>query len=127
MENFICPCCGYKLIYSETIANIIFKIVCDYYGISIPKHHDDSIYRYSKPEKNTRLITAWFIRKITGEAFKNISAFFKFKNSCRAAQYCNDLQLQLQHDMVLAAQVQDLEIIITRTFEIEIKKQSLLN
>jgi hypothetical protein len=82
--NFVCPCCGYTLVYSEAVRETVLSGVARHYGLS---PHDVAFASYctNKNAMEARAVAVYFLRLFTGAPFKAINEAFNWEPSSNQA------------------------------------------
>lgn len=83
-ENYICPCCSYKGVFTDNLAKQVLTEVCNHYHT----YFDAAMVKSKdRTDCKVRAVFCYIIMKLTGASPKEISAYFGYADVYKATQY----------------------------------------
>lgn len=83
-ENYICPCCSFKGVFSEALANRILYEICQHYSVYVESIRTKRKWRNVAKAKS---VFCYVIVKFTGASSKEVSSYLKLAKTYGANEY----------------------------------------
>jgi chromosomal replication initiation ATPase DnaA len=123
--NFICPCCGLHVHYSDATAQTILETVARHYGITV---HDLTWgnYSYRSASARSRSVAIYLLRVLTGAKFKDFSPLFHWQDrgSYAGARFAA-LLVQLEAEEDFAEEVNHITQKVIRALKIPVFQKKI--
>jgi hypothetical protein len=95
--EFICPCCGFKPIFTDRLAEEVVVIVAEKYGALVEDVKTRKDSNGSGAHNRARAWCIYFLRKFTGVEFKALSYYFDWSDPAKAGTVYNGVEKSLQY------------------------------